>query len=154
MHYGEHGVGEDERYCEQIKERKLKTGKTSSDFTRSGDLNTIIGKNTVIEGNMRIQSSMRIDGRVNGNIHTLDTVVIGKEGSVEGQIQAKNVYLAGLVRGNITASGKVLLESTSKVLGDIKASLLTVDEGAVFDGKCKMKDESESREHSKTNGST
>jgi len=106
----------------------------------------MIGKGTVVDGDVRVRNSVRIDGKVNGNVKTTDTVVLGKEGEVVGQIQAKHVLLAGKVRGNITASGKVFLESTASVFGDIKASRLVVDEGALLDGKCRMKEGGEQRE--------
>jgi len=114
-------------------------GKTNSDCGR-GELNTIVGKGTVIEGDLRVQSSMRIDGRVKGKVAVTDTVVVGKDGEVEGRVSAKHVMLAGKVQGNVIASGKVLLESKSSVFGDIKATRLVVDEGALFNGSCQMKE--------------
>ena len=115
-------------------------GKTSSDVGRGGELNTIIGKGSVVEGDLRIQNSLRIDGKVVGRINVTETVVIGKEGEVEGEIRAKHVLLAGKVSGNVIASGKVLLESKASVLGDVKASRLVVDGGVLFDGQCDMKE--------------
>jgi cytoskeletal protein CcmA (bactofilin family) len=118
----------------------LRKGKTSSEFGRGGELNTIIGKGTAIDGNLRVQNSLRIDGFVRGDITTTDTVIVGKEGGVEGIIRAKHVLLAGRITGNVAATGKVFLEATASVYGDVKATRLVVDEGALFDGKCKMKE--------------
>jgi cytoskeletal protein CcmA (bactofilin family) len=130
----------------------LKNQKTSVDFGRGGELNTFIGKGTEIQGTLDVQNSLRVDGRITGNIKSTATVVIGKDGIVEGQVRAKHVMLAGRVQGNISSSGRVFLESTSTVLGDIKATKLVVDEGAIFDGKCKMKEgeEKESEDTIKT----
>ena len=120
----------------------MRKGQTNSEFGRGGELNTIVGKGSKINGDMRVQNSLRIDGNVIGNIDTTDTIVVGKEGIVEGKVKAKHVLLAGVVKGNVMASGKVFLESTASVFGDVKASKLVVDEGAVFDGKCIMKEDS------------
>jgi cytoskeletal protein CcmA (bactofilin family) len=98
-------------------------------------LNTIIGKGSEVMGDVKVQNSLRVDGKVKGNLHCTDTVVIGKGGIVEGHIAAKNVMLAGKVIGNITAESKVFLESTAVVRGDVMSTRLVVDEGAVFDGK-------------------
>ena len=117
----------------------MRKAKTNSEFGRGGELNTIVGKGTFITGDMQVQNSLRIDGKVKGNVKVTDTVVIGKEGKVEGNVNAKHLFLAGTVKGNITASGKVLLESTASVFGDITAVRLVIDEGALFDGKCAMK---------------
>ena len=121
-------------------------GKMNSEYGRGGELNTIIGKGTVVEGDLRVQSSMRIDGRVKGKVAVSDTVVVGKDGEVEGRLSAKHVMLAGKVQGNVNASGKVLLESKASVFGDIRATRLVVDEGALFNGNCQMKEGKENRQ--------
>lgn len=117
----------------------LKKGQSNSDFGRGGELNTIIGKGTSINGNAQVQNSLRVDGKIVGNVYATETVIIGKEGGIEGEVHAKHVLLAGRVKGNIITSGKVLLENTASVTGDIHAARLVVDEGAVFDGQCTMK---------------
>lgn len=123
--------------------------KMESDNQRYGKLNTIVGKATVVTGNMVIQNSLRVDGKVKGKIEVTDTVIVGKEGVVEGEIQAKDVLVGGKIVGNISASSKVLLESNAKVFGDIKASQLVVDEGALFDGQCSMKNNDKPKENNK-----
>ena len=118
-------------------------GKVNSEFGRGGELNTIVGKGSVVEGDMKIQNSIRVDGKVHGKITATETVVVGREGEVIGEISCKHVMLAGKVQGNVTASGKVILESNASISGDIKASRLVVDEGAYLNGKCCMKDGAE-----------
>lgn len=115
-------------------------GKTNTEFGSRGELSTIIGKGTIVDGHLNVKNSLRVDGTVRGNIKTSDTVVVGKEGEVEGEIRAKHVLLAGKITGNVKAAGKMFLESSASIHGDIKASRLVIDEGAVFDGKCEMRD--------------
>lgn len=115
--------------------------KGSSEISRSGELNTIVGKGSKLQGNITVQNSLRIDGNITGNIHSTDTVIVGKEGRVKGEIKAKDVLIAGSVHGQVAAQNKVYLESKSLIEGDIKASRLVVDEGATFDGQCVMKNE-------------
>jgi len=126
--------------------------KTNDDFGRSGELNTIVGKASVLDGDIRVQNSMRVDGRIKGNVVCSDTVFIGKEGEVVGEIRARNVLLAGKLVGKILAEGKVYLESKASIRGDVQASRLVVDEGAVFDGNCVMngKESVTKREDQKT----
>jgi cytoskeletal protein CcmA (bactofilin family) len=57
---------------------------------------------------------------------------------VEGTITAANIALAGRVQGTLIATEKLVLENKSVIRGDIRASKLVVDEGAVFDGQCAM----------------
>lgn len=107
--------------------------------TGVGDLNSIIGRGAALEGKLEVQSSIRVDGRVKGSLKSSETVIIGKEGEVEGDISAKNVVVGGKVNGKIDASGRVVLEATATFTGDLKTGKLVIDEGAVFDGQCSMK---------------
>lgn len=105
---------------------------------RSGELNTIIGKGTVIEGLLTVQNSLRIDGRVTGQVQVTDSLVVGKEGEIEGEVKVRNAIIGGRVRNRVLATGKVVLESHATVHGEVKTSKLVIDEGAVFDGNCAM----------------
>ena len=126
----------------------MKKGKADTEFGRGGELNTIVGKGTVVQGDLKVKNSLRIDGIVKGNVNTTDTVIVGKDGEVEGRVHAKHLLLGGKVKGNVFASGRVFLESSASVFGDIKAVRLVVDEGAIFDGKCTM---NEDRKFNETN---
>lgn len=105
---------------------------------RSGELNTIIGKGTVIEGLLAVQNSLRIDGRVTGQVQVTDSLVVGKDGEIEGEVKVKNAIIGGRVRNRVLATGKVVLESHATVHGEVKTTKLVIDEGAVFDGNCAM----------------
>ncbi len=118
-------------------------GKIKSNFERGGELSTIIGKDADLTGNLRLKNCLRVDGTIIGNIKTSDTVIIGKDGSIEGKITARNVLMGGKVKGNIIASEKVFLESSASIDGDITAFQLIVNEGAHFNGNCNMKDKEE-----------
>lgn len=113
-------------------------GKVETDLGKNGRINTMIGRGAIINGDLKIQNSLRIDGQVKGDIQVTETMILGKEGAITGSIHAGDVVIGGKVHGNIVASGKVLLESKSVVCGDIQATQLVVDEGAIFDGQCKM----------------
>ncbi len=121
-------------------DNKLRKGKSKSDFGRGGELSTIIGKDTDINGNLHLKNSLRIDGTIMGDVKTRDTIIIGKDGTIEGKVTARNVLMGGTVKGNVFASEKVFLESTASIEGDITALQLVVDEGAHFNGKCNMKE--------------
>jgi len=112
--------------------------KNNEEFTRGGELNTIVGKGTVVEGDMHVQKSVRIDGAVTGNVEATETVVVGRDGEIDGQVEAKNLMTAGRIKGNVSVSGKIYMEAEASIAGDIKASRLVLDDGAQFDGKCSM----------------
>ena len=114
--------------------------KDDATITKTGDLNTIIGKGSKLEGTLVVENSVRIDGKIKGNITTNDFLVIGKQGEVEGEIVAKNAVVGGKVVGKITTSGKVVLEARAIFHGEMKAARLVIDDGAIFDGQCQMKE--------------
>lgn len=105
---------------------------------RSGELNTIIGKGSSLEGTLKVENSLRVDGRIKGHITTTDSLVIGKEGEIDGEIIAKNAIIGGRVRGKISATGKTVLEAKAFFQGELKTARLVIDDGALFDGRCSM----------------
>ncbi len=112
--------------------------KNFDEIGTGGNLNTIIGKGSVFEGTMKVQSTLRVDGKVKGNITTSDSLVVGKEGDLDGEIAVRNAIVGGKLRGKLTASGKVVLEASSVFSGELKTTKLVIDEGAVFEGSCSM----------------
>ncbi len=103
-----------------------------------GNLNTIIGKGSSFEGTLKVQSTLRVDGRIKGNVTTSDSLVIGKDGSIDGEITVRNAIVGGKLKGKLVASGKVVLEANSVFNGELKTTKLVIDEGAVFEGNCSM----------------
>ena len=101
-----------------------------------GVMNTVVGKGSVFEGTLQVESSIRVDGLVCGKLTASDTLVVGKEGEVKADVRIKNAIIGGKLIGTLEASNKVVLESRSLLIGDLKAKLLAVAEGAVFQGKC------------------
>lgn len=109
-------------------------------------MNTIIGKGTHFEGKIEVNGGIRIDGQVKGKITCTDTLSVGSEGIVEADLEAKHVIIEGKVNGNILTSEKLELQSTSLVVGEFTTKRLMVEEGALFHGKCNMREEKEKPE--------
>ena len=100
---------------------------------------TIIGLGAVIDGPLTTKDSTRIDGIVKGNVTISGALIVGQEARIDGTVSAMNVYVAGIINGNITApQGKVEISDTGKVFGDVTCKGIIIDENAVFQGKCEM----------------
>ena len=107
-----------------------------------GAMNTIIGKDTRVEGSMEVSQSLRIDGFFKGNLRASDTLIVGATGELsEVTLNVKNAIIGGKIKGDIVASSKVTLESSSRLDGDLTAKLLVIEEGALFSGNCKSGDQ-------------
>ncbi len=107
-----------------------------------GAMNTIIGKGTRVEGNMKVSQSLRIDGSFKGSINASETLIVGSSGELtDVKVNVKNAIIGGKIKGNITASNKVTLESSSRLEGDLTAKLLVIEEGSLFKGNCQSGDQ-------------
>jgi cytoskeletal protein CcmA (bactofilin family) len=99
---------------------------------------SLISANTVVEGKVTSEGSVRIDGKLVGDVIAKANAAVGLTGTVDGSVRAKNVAVAGKLKGTVAALEKLILENKSVVKGDIRAARLVVDEGALFDGHCTM----------------
>ncbi len=100
------------------------------------DANSTIGEESVFEGRFAIRGSMRIDGRFEGQALQVDQLQIGPKARVKTNIFATSVVVEGIVVGNISASRRILLLSTARVLGDVKTPELIIQDGVVLEGRC------------------
>ena len=111
--------------------------KSSGSEGVSAELN-FIGKGTVVEGNVSTESSIRVDGKIKGSLTCKNTLTIGENGEIEGDVKAVNAIIGGRVKGKVIIQEKLVLESKSSLNGELKAKKLIIDEGATFDGTSNM----------------
>jgi cytoskeletal protein CcmA (bactofilin family) len=94
-----------------------------------------------ISGKLNFETPARIDGHVDGEINAKDSLTIGESAVVAAQIKADSVIVAGKVSGDITAVHRIEIRPSAKVLGNITAPTLVINEGALFEGHCAMQAE-------------
>jgi cytoskeletal protein CcmA (bactofilin family) len=100
----------------------------------------LISNGTDISGDIKSNGDIRIDGSLTGNLNTKGKVVIGVTGKVNGEVICKNSEVSGSVEGKIIVNQLLILKASSKILGDIATSKLSIEPGAKFTGNCKMSD--------------
>lgn len=112
------------------------------DLSRLGDdrRETVIAATTSFTGVIKSDGLITINGRVEGEIETAGSIIVGKSGQVRASMAAQNVAVAGAVVGNIVAAERLEIGPTGKVLGDIVAATLVIDDGGFFHGHSTMKD--------------
>ena len=106
----------------------------------SRKLETMIGDGTRVVGQVSVKGTIRIDGIVEGDVHA-DWVVVGETGKVVGNSHTRGMVVGGSVEGNIEATETVELMGKASMTGEIHAPKLAIAEGAVFDGRSRMKGE-------------
>ncbi|NOY08925.1 MAG: polymer-forming cytoskeletal protein [Spirochaetes bacterium] len=100
------------------------------------DANSTIGENSFFEGKFAVKGSLRIDGKFEGQTLLVDQLQVGPGARVKTSIHATSIVVEGTIIGNITASKRILLLSSARVLGNIKTPELIIQDGVVLEGKC------------------
>tara|TARA_B100000965_G_C19236022_1_gene602247 strand:+ start:252 stop:614 length:363 start_codon:yes stop_codon:yes gene_type:complete len=99
---------------------------------------SILGPELEIHGDVKVSGSLLIYGKIFGNIKSNGAVQTAKGSVVTGNISARDASISGKVDGDLDVEKKVTLGDTSHLTGNLKASILTIEEGAKFDGACSM----------------
>ncbi len=98
---------------------------------------TVLGANSTLEGTLVSAANVRLDGTFTGTLEITGNVLVGETAKINADIHARNISIAGAVRGNVSGK-KVQLLRTGRIWGDIRAQALTTEEGAFIDGKITM----------------
>lgn len=98
-----------------------------------------IEKETSIKGSIVSKDDFRIEGRLEGSLTTTGKVVIGKSGSIEGQVDCLNADIEGVFKGEIKVGELLNLQAQSSVEGKVQTSKLAIAPGAIFEAECSMK---------------
>ncbi|HBF37614.1 MAG TPA: cell shape determination protein CcmA [Firmicutes bacterium] len=103
----------------------------------SRKVDTLVGKECSFKGNLEAPGgALRIDGYYEGELHIGGDLIVGESGKVAGNLVARNIIIAGEVKGTIEARGRLELAPTAKVIGDSKMVTLVVEDGAFLQGLC------------------
>jgi excisionase family DNA binding protein len=86
--------------------------------------------------------NLRINGVFEGTLQTRGTLTIGDSAIVNAQIKGESVVIAGKVKGDVYAKIMLVLMPTAELIGNITTPKLNIVEGAIFQGKCQMLNES------------
>ncbi len=106
---------------------------------KEGRLSGFVGNGTVLTGETTFDSMLRVDGHLKGQVTSNNgTLVIGSTGQVDAGISVSTALVNGAVNGDIVATEKLTLGRSARVVGDIMAPRLVIEDGAILEGKCSM----------------
>ncbi len=98
----------------------------------------VVAAGTNIEGKFSASENVRLDGKVKGEVKCSQRLVMGETGRVEGNIHTKDAIIMGTIEGELVADGSLHLKGTAIIRGTITAKTLMVDEGARYIGECRI----------------
>jgi cytoskeletal protein CcmA (bactofilin family) len=96
---------------------------------------SLIGTGVLIEGTVSGECDIRIAGDVRGDVRIKGDLAVEPGARIVGAVDADSINLAGAVEGNLNASHQVKLLETGRLVGDLKAKIVTVAAGARMRGK-------------------
>lgn len=102
------------------------------------EVTCVISKDTVIEGTFGADQDVRLDGVVKGDVKCGKRLVMGNTGKIEGTLLAKGAVIMGTVQGEVNIDGTLHLKSSAEIHGNIQAHSMIVDEGAKYNGQCRV----------------
>ncbi len=98
---------------------------------------SVIGAGAELRGTLALFGRLVVNGGFSGKIDAREgTVRIGREGKVQGEIEATDLQVEGRVRGGLSARNAVELRKGADVQGSIRCLCLRIDAEAAFLGPC------------------
>jgi len=112
--------------------------KKQDDREKIKEVETIIGPSIKVKGNFNGQGNIVVEGSLEGSLKTNGDVFIGDKAKITASIEAHEARIGGEVNGNIKVKKYVEVAASAKIFGDIECSSISVEQGAIFNGKCSM----------------
>jgi cytoskeletal protein CcmA (bactofilin family) len=98
----------------------------------------VLGPTLHFKGELSADEDFILQGRIEGSINHTQTVTIGTDGSVVGNIHARVITIDGSVEGDLHGQESVIVNQTGRVTGNIFAPRVGLIEGSFFNGRIDM----------------
>ena len=102
------------------------------------DVRVSLGSDAEVSGKLSFATATRIEGKLKGEIRSTDLLVVGPAAVVQATIRADRLVILGEVHGEVQGATRVQICSGGKLFGDVQTRGLVIEEGGVFEGKCRM----------------
>jgi cytoskeletal protein CcmA (bactofilin family) len=99
---------------------------------------TLLAKDVDFKGVVNFDGTVRVDGRVEGEIHTTGTLIVGEHAVIKGVVSAAVLMNSGRINGTITAIERIQILKPGVLVGDIRTPSIAIEEGSHFHGMCDM----------------
>jgi cytoskeletal protein CcmA (bactofilin family) len=106
---------------------------------KEGVLNGFIGESTVFKGEAQFEGRLRVDGHFSGHVSSENgTLIVGTSGQIDANIEVAVAQVNGAVNGDIVATERIEMGRDARVNGNIQTPSLVIQQGAIFEGACRM----------------
>lgn len=111
---------------------------------------SIIAHGMKVIGDCVTDGTVRVEGTVEGSIRAGKAVVVGKQGSVTGDVITQDAVISGRVKGTLVAESRLELQASCHIEGEIRTRRMQLEEGAVLNGSVQMGERGERQGASRT----
>lgn len=108
---------------------------------------TFLDSGCLLSGELRFSGNVRIEGRVQGQIQSQKSIVVGEPAEVDASIEADTLEVSGTVLGDIRVARQTTLHKTARVEGEIHTNGIVIEEGARFKGRIVIGSEDDDTAH-------
>ena len=131
--------------------RAMTESETLARDIKEGTLSGFVGGGTIVTGEANFKAMMRVDGHLSGRVSSSSgTLIVGANGKVDANIEVAVAVIHGTINGDIIATQRLELGRAAKVNGNIQTPSLIIEQGAIFEGTCKMLQMSQAVDKAKT----
>jgi cytoskeletal protein CcmA (bactofilin family) len=106
---------------------------------------SLVAKDAVWEGKLICSGNVRVEGTLRGEIETQGTLFVAAEAQVDGTVRARNVTLAGEIKGDLHCDERLEVLPGGAARGEVDTGALVVHEGAFIDSRFQMRREAAAR---------
>ncbi len=106
---------------------------------KEGTLTGFVGNGTALTGEASFKGMLRVDGHLSGRVTSSDgTLIVSTNGQVDANVEVAVAQIYGTVNGDITATRRIEMGRVARVTGNIQTPALVIENGAIFEGSCRM----------------
>jgi cytoskeletal protein CcmA (bactofilin family) len=118
-------------------------GKNADSASADRHAHSVLQEGMAIVGTVDAKGDVRFDGKLEGKLTATERVTIGSSGVLAASVEANEVIIMGVVEGSVRARRRLELKKGARVIGDVSAPVLVIEEGVFFHGNSNMKPEAE-----------
>jgi|SRR5665213_1733015 len=100
-------------------------------------ISTLITEGAIVDGNLTAPAFARIDGQVTGDVKIEQGLILGEKGAITGNVTTKELVVYGTIQGNLQVQS-LEIKASGKITGEIKTQVLSVENGAIYNGSLSM----------------
>jgi cytoskeletal protein CcmA (bactofilin family) len=103
-----------------------------------------VGAEPELTGEISFKDMLRVNGYVAGTIQSKKgTLIVDASARIDADVEVAIAIIGGIVNGDIVAHQRVELGSNAKIYGNIWTRSLAIQQGAIFEGVCRMLEDKE-----------